>query len=421
MDSRVFNIHFTYNEQEDKTLCNHCKAEYSGLNKSNLKRHLIDNHKQQAEDTNVQYRPKRPATETSQQEPPVKKLKKLCASEFIKSSVELVVINLLPFSIFSMSAFKDLIYNHEVATGITMNYANAQKYVQQAAQKVKDKIKSEVKDRMISLKVDVATRLGRSVLGVNIQFFSLTENKIVVRTIGMIELNRKHTAQNMNLIVTNLLNEFEIDKRSVSSFTSDNGANIIATGKLLQDQQNSLLLCDEMELLGQSSHEESDDEEDTEDFDNAGPLDIPNNVKEALKDISSIAVLIRCSIHTVQLCVHDSLCDIKKKYKDELAEIRKVVKNLKSSTYREYIHRLKIKTPGIDVCTRWNSCYVMIHKLMKIRNDLTNLYEYFSGADLDGIMLEASHWDFMDKFSTAFLPCYELTIKLQKDSIGMGN
>ncbi|CAG9799441.1 unnamed protein product [Chironomus riparius] len=423
MDLRVFNIHFTYIESENKTLCHHCKKKYAGKSMHNLKRHLTDKHQEQANDTNVKYREKRPAsTSTADEAPPQKKLKKLVASDFIRSSVELVVLNLLPYSIFSMKAFKDLIYNHQVTTGITMNYCNAQKYVTETAKALKQKIKLEVKDRMIGLKVDVATRLGRSVLGINIQFFSEIERKILVRTIGMIEMHRRHTAENINLIISSLLGEYGIDKRSVASFTCDNGANIVATAKLFQNYQNSLLLCDELEELGQQlNDEEIDDEDDAENFDENGPLDIPSNIKDALKDITSVAVLVRCSIHTLQLCVHDSLNDIKKDYRNELDEIRKVVKNLKSSTYCEQIKSLKIKVPGIDVITRWNSSFIMIRKLINIQEDLNSLFEYFSGDALEKIKLETRHWTFMQKFYDAFLPCYNLTMKLQSSDVGMGD
>lgn len=421
MDSHIFNQHFTYLGSENKTICHHCKKKFSGKNIHNLKRHLIDYHKPQAEATNVSYREKRPATAALSEELPQKKIKKMTASDFIKSSIELVLMNLLPFSIFSMPAFKDLIYNHEVITGITMNYYNAQKYVRETAQMIRDRIKMEIKDRLIGLKVDIATRLGRSVLGADIQFYSPAENQIVTRTIGMIELHRRHTAENISSKITSLLGEYDIDRRSVCSYTCDNGANIVATGKLFQNYQNSMLLNDELELNNQCyTDDEFDDEEDRELFDANGPLDIPSEIKDSLKDITSIAVLIRCSIHSLQLCVHDSLNDIKKKYSNLLDDIRKVVKNLKSSTYSEQIKKLNIKVPGIDVCTRWNSSFVMIRDLMSIKEDMAKIYEYFDGETLNKIKLEASHWEFMELFYDAFLPCYNLTIKLQKSNVGLG-
>jgi hypothetical protein len=423
MDPKIFSIHFTYLESDGKTLCHHCNNKYEGKNIYNLKRHLTEHHKEQAKDTNVTYREKRPAPDSTLPDAPEpKKVKKLIASDFIRSSVELVVINLLPYSVFSMDGFKELIHNHQVVTGITMNYCNAQKYVHQTAQSIKEKIKMEIKERMLGLKVDIASRLGRSVLGVNVQFYSSIENKIVIRTLGMIEMHKKHTAQNINLMISNLLSEFEIDKRSVSSITCDNGSNVVASAKLFQDYQNSLLLADELEQAEKSNDESSDDDDDddTESFEDNGPQDMPDKIKDALKGITSVAVLIRCSIHTLQLCVYDSLIDIKKKYKTELDEIRKVVKALKSSTYCEQIKIIKMKAPGTEVCTRWNSSFIMIRKLMSIKEDLIKLYDYFTGDALDKITLEDRHWEFMDKFYDAFLPCYNLTIKLQSSNIGMG-
>lgn len=180
---------------------------------------------------------------------------------------------------------------------------------------------------MILMQIDSATRLGRSILGINIQYYSHEEKKIVIRTIGMIEMKVRHTASNISLLISNVLDSFGIDKCSISSLTCDNGANIIKSAKFFQEHQNSLLLGDQIEELQQRLLEESEDE-DSDEFDQNGPLDVPLRVKEAISDITSIAVLLCCSIHTLQLSVHDALKDIKGKYGNEIGDIRKVMKNL---------------------------------------------------------------------------------------------
>lgn len=422
-EEKLFQFHFKYIENEKKSECRHCNRKYEGKNASNLKRHLNQFHKNYASDTNMIYtKRKRIGHENDEQEVPTKKFKKLTNQELAQICVEFTTVNLLPYNFFSSSSLKKLILG--TGCSLTINPQNVKNLVDFSAQKIRESIATEIKDKMISLKVDMASRLGRSILGINIQFFSLIEKRIVIRTIGMIEMKRKHTSENIHSMISKVLQDFEIDKRQISSFTCDNGANIIASAKKFQDYQNSLLLQEEMNMLNDIVAEECDNDDDDEDeecFNENGPTDIPTIVKDAMEDITSIAVLVRCSVHTLQLAVHDALKEIKKNNNTNLEIVRNVVKNLKSSTYSEPMHRLKIKSPSVDVCTRWNSSFVMVHKLLSIKNDIQRLYEYVEDGDLDGITLTENDWEFISMFHEAFLPCYQLTLKLQDSNISMGN
>ena len=55
-----------------------------------------------------------------------------------------------------------------------------------AARKIRTEISSIVKGKLVSLKVDNATRLGRHILGVNIQLYDVEQTDIVIYTIGNI-------------------------------------------------------------------------------------------------------------------------------------------------------------------------------------------------------------------------------------------
>lgn len=418
---KLFPFHFKYLESENKSLCLHCNKKYDKKVIHNLKRHIIEAHPIYAESSDLKYNHrKRPAPSDDTNDQPTSKIRKLSPEEFIISCVELATIHLIPYNFFSFKSFKKLIDENEKRHGLTMNSRNVQRYVQMTAGEIKKIIKQEVQSCMIAIKVDIASRFGRSILGVNAQFFSKMENKVVTRTLGMIEMKKRHTAQNINLMISSLLDEYGIDKRNISGYVCDNGANIIAAAKNFMNQQNSLLLNDEIaEMVAEGEYDE-DDEDDQENFDSNGPIDIPNNIKEALNDITSIAVLVRCSIHTLQLAVHDSLKEISKNNEYVLNNVRKVVKNLRSSAFVEHINSLGIKIPGNDVLTRWNSSYIIIDKLMKIKNDLNLLYERVTENELKSIQLYDRDWEFMEKFHRAFHPCYELTMKLQKSDSGMG-
>ena len=73
--------------------------------------------------------------------------------------------------------------------------------------------------------MDIADRMGKSVLGINVQY--LKQSEIVVRTRGMVEINCKHTGHNLKDMIIVVLNRCGLDIQNVYSCTTDNGANMI--------------------------------------------------------------------------------------------------------------------------------------------------------------------------------------------------
>lgn len=74
-------------------------------------------------------------------------------------------------------------------------------------------------------------------MGVNVQ--RIFKNKICVYTLGMIELQNRHTAINLKAEIEKLLEEFEIKKSQIYSITTDNGRNLIKTVELLNCDSNN--------------------------------------------------------------------------------------------------------------------------------------------------------------------------------------
>lgn len=62
-----------------------------------------------------------------------------------------------------------------------------------------NQIKDEVKNKLISLKIDCVTRLSRSIMGVNIQYKK--HGKVRLATIAMKEIHVKHTSANLKILV----------------------------------------------------------------------------------------------------------------------------------------------------------------------------------------------------------------------------
>lgn len=68
-----------------------------------------------------------------------------------------------------------------------------------ASNEIVSQIKTDVKNRLISLKVDCVKRHHRSILGVNIQYSK--DGKICLSTLAMVEMHEKHTAVNLKKMV----------------------------------------------------------------------------------------------------------------------------------------------------------------------------------------------------------------------------
>ncbi|XP_036347547.1 uncharacterized protein LOC118756918 [Rhagoletis pomonella] len=151
--------------------------------------------------------------------------------------------------------------------------------------------------------MDVATRQNRHILGINAQY--IDGYKIIIYTLGMVELRSRHTGENLKQEILNCLDQFKIEIRQIYSSTTDNGANVIKTSKLLQISQ------------GQVQNNPNDDS-DSNDVDDDGYDEVHNTLK------STMAV-VRCAAHTLQLAAYDVI----KTMQTNIESCRKAVKSLR--------------------------------------------------------------------------------------------
>lgn len=157
--------------------------------------------------------------------------------EFIHSAVELVTINSESFALLSKSGFRN---GHQLqlhrfrSAGCPVNLSDEHVYeikekVRTTAKQIKELIKSETCHKIVSIMVDSATRNGRSIYGVSLQYKHNGVLKIVA--IGMRELKQSHTAIHLADVLLKILAEYEIALKQVLSITTDNGSNMLAMVK----------------------------------------------------------------------------------------------------------------------------------------------------------------------------------------------
>ncbi|XP_065315485.1 uncharacterized protein LOC135924356 [Gordionus sp. m RMFG-2023] len=223
-----------------------------------------------------------------------------------------------------------------------------------------ENIKKEVYQKLISLKLDIATRYDRSILGINIQF--INNGKIKLRTLCMKVIKERHTSEYLKKIILDVLKEYEIKIEQIYTITTDNAANMIKLIKLL--------------IL----HDEEDD--DLNDYlinDDLNNNDIDND------DLNN----------------NDIIHDVNK----EPFNIENI--NLASNA----------RSILIDCCTRWNSIYLMLERLLELKSFCQ---EISLQSDREKCLSE-NEWKIISDILKALYQAYVLTKYLQSEQLTMGD
>ena len=210
----------------------------------------------------------------------------------LDSCVELCSTNGRPFSIVVDSGFKKIIQPIIVGLGdsVAINVNNVKDAVVEKAEVIRQKIADEVNGKRLSLKIYIVTHMGRSFLGINIQF--IENKKIVLRSLAVRELFDKHTGENLKNLILDVLNLFDIHLKQIYTCTTDNGTNMV----------KAVNLCKE--------NVEDENAEEIDSFDRSESARILSDLNEVAKDICSNKkynfIGIRCAAHTFQLAANES-------------------------------------------------------------------------------------------------------------------
>jgi hypothetical protein len=89
------------------------------------------------------------------------------------------------------------------------------------------------------------SKFGRGILGINMQM--LIKKKIVIRTLGMVELKDCHTRDLIATAMKECMNLYGIQIEQLYSITSDNGANMVAAIDDLAEFQDMQIEMQDLE------------------------------------------------------------------------------------------------------------------------------------------------------------------------------
>ncbi|KAI8116030.1 hypothetical protein CVS40_11824 [Lucilia cuprina] len=315
MSRRVFNRKFVekyYEFENDLAICKLCFQRLKSDRNFNLKTHVIKVHK--INENNFR--------------------NKINMEQYDEYRIPLE--DSIPFNVLNSENFKNILnpicvgLSQKLGTRFCLNSGNCKK-------------------RLVSLKIDSATRLSRNVFGISAQFIKNSE--IQSRILGMVELKGAGSSSSRNVAteILNMLTKYNVNLNQIISITSDNGANMIKTTKRLSH-------C--------SIFEEGREGHDVEDGNEMYLLNInsfEDNNQIQLGDIQ----ICRCAAHTAQLCALDVIKDVE--IKNFLLSCRNVSKFIKKSSngYHEIFELKSLTLPQLDCPTRWVSTNNMIKLLKK--------------------------------------------------------
>ena len=164
-----------------------------------------------------------------------------------------------------------------------VNRRNVRNWVLERAVNVKKLISEKLKDRLFHIKVDATTKNRRSFLGINAQYLN-ENNEIEVLTLATEEMFESHTAENIKKIIVNVLKSYDLYSNQIYAFVSDNGANMLKTAKLFNENQS-------VSHRGQSASglqdtDSSDEDQSNDDDDSVAVDDLQNADDDEWEDFS---------------------------------------------------------------------------------------------------------------------------------------
>ncbi|RVE42487.1 hypothetical protein evm_012859 [Chilo suppressalis] len=309
--------------------------------------------------------------------------------------VNLVTVHGRPFSMIDDLAFRNIISMISINSreAQSLNSHSIKQFVSQIAEKKRADIAADIRGRMISIKVDSATRLDRSFFAVNTQY--IVDGSIHIKHLGVVELHARSTAEYLKEKLLYILRKFKINIEQIYSITTDNGANMVKIVRLLNDELN----------------DSDSDEEFNQDME-MEPIQISLRSDSDDTEHAYCITSVRCAAHTLQLAVNDAINEDESKCIVE--EARAIVRKLRTPTMKNILQIAKKNKPILDITTRWHSTLDMLERLIELR-------EYCSSNPGEILFVAPTTWDALHDLINALKPAKVLTKLLQEEQLTLGD
>lgn len=334
--------------------------------------------------------------------------------------MEMCTINGRPLVALNDSGFRKLLQPildgfNRAGVKLSITLPIVHDYLTVYAHRIKDEIRREIGESMISIQMDIVKRLRRSILGINAQF--IRDDKIVIRTLNMFETNSKHSGEYICSILMQTLSDYGISKQQIYSITTDNGPNIVKSVDLYCEymQQNDADLLDG-DFLQDVLVEHEHDDEDDKNCSMATDEDILQKAAQIFEN-ESITKGLGCAAHTIQLIVTAALSQTSHLHAAKLwHKFRVVGYMLNKPNILNMIRARKLPHPKRDTDTRWSSAYYLLERLKQLKSFCMENEKEILGAKFDERPTEAD-WIELDTILQILKPFESITTRLQAEQL----
>ncbi|XP_049302982.1 uncharacterized protein LOC115065771 [Bactrocera dorsalis] len=384
---KTFNVLTYYEENDnDRVKCKTCSRVLKQDRVFNLKKHLLLHDIRPVQKENNSDSKKNMKHQQIKVQISKKKL--------VRSYIGLVTDDGVPFNVLNSDNMRNIIdplsqgLKDKSGKNFILNGSKCKAALEQVAANIKLEIQEECKNRLISLKIDSATRLDRNIFGISAQFIS--KNEIKSRILGMVELKGAGSSASKNLAkeIVSVLGKYEIALSQIVSITSDNGDDDTGEACILQNIEYSK----QIDLF-----------------------DTTENIC-----VGEIQIC-RCAAHTAQLCALDVTKNTT--IREYLFQCRNLAKYIRkpSNGYRDLFELRNFTLPQLDCPTRWGSTYNMIDQLNKAKSILSLIETVENNSQDEHILVNELLWDFMDSYVTIMAPLQKTIVQFQQEQLHYGN
>ena len=144
--------------------------------------------------------------------------------------------NGVPLKLFSSPGFIGL--HGEMAEKLGVLLSSIRNLILCEAEEQKNKLKEELRDKFLFLKMDGCTRHRISYFALNVQFVD-SKNEVRIFTLAVRDTENQHSSDFIQRLVEDVLKDFEISKQQVLAVVTDNASNMtLAVQKRSEDSIN---------------------------------------------------------------------------------------------------------------------------------------------------------------------------------------
>lgn len=410
--------YFTFDKESNKSICKiavgleekECGKEIKGAFTTNLKKHLNSFHKEEYEAIVATEKKKQPASNQMRQS----HIAPFYNSYNHKSKKYEDITNRLAIFVGANNVALRLVDNvefRELLTELDPRYVPPHRnkldfHIQSVYDKLKMKLSTSMKSaNVISICTDIWSKPGMtsSYLGVTAHFFSQQDRSRYSITLAAARLPSPHTAISILDTIVEVLAKWEIPNSKIFRVLTDNGSNMVAAFKLNRVEQciGETADCEiridvddtNLETASNTDEAQASDMDDDSYIIMQHDINVSTEVsefEENERDHSSVFSLtfkrISCFVHTLQLIV--KIFEASPSFKSSLKTAYKIVQKVNRSckATEKLIGKAGKKLVG-NCPTRWDSTYLLLARLVEVRQHLTAVLD-----ELGWDNLTATQW-----------------------------